>query len=104
MTIFEKIINKEISAKIEYEDDDCIVIHDINPQAPIHLLIVPKKFFINIPEIKNSDFSFGAKVFQVAYLLSKKIKGAEEFRLQMNNGKSVGQCVFHAHVHFLAGF
>ena len=103
-TIFQKIIDREIKTNIIYEDASCIVIKDINPQAPIHFLIIPKDFFVNIPEMHRDQYSFGEDVFKVAHHLSKIIDGASEFRLIMNNGKKAGQCVFHAHVHFLAGF
>lgn len=102
-TIFEKIINRTISAEIIYETEECIVIKDIQPQAPIHFLIIPKKFFINLCNAEESDFLFGKTAFRVAQYLSKSIKGAEEFRLIMNNGKTQGQSVFHAHIHFMAG-
>lgn len=102
-SIFTKIIKKEIPSNIVAETEDLIVIKDINPKAPIHFLIIPKKQISNIIEMEELDFIYGKHIFSMAKYLSENIPGAKEFKLIMNNGKSAGQVVFHAHVHFLAG-
>lgn len=103
-SIFVDIIERRIPADIVAENDHLIVIKDINPQTPIHFLIISKDFFVNIPSSQPTDDIFGMHVMAMARYLSKNIQGAEEFKLIMNNGKKAGQCVFHAHVHFLAGY
>jgi len=104
VSIFTKIINREIPAEIIFENQNSIVIKDISPQAPIHFLIISKKPFSGIKDMAEEDFSFAEDVFKISRYLSKTIAGAEEFKLIMNNGYKAGQRVFHAHVHFMAGF
>ena len=103
MTLFEKIIAREIPANIEYEDDLSIVIHDINPQAPIHLLIIPKK---PIPKISDSNVE-DKDLLGHSLLVAKKVAEekdiADNFRLVVNNGAKAGQSVFHIHIHLLSG-
>lgn len=103
-SIFTKIINREIKSEIIDETEDLIVIKDISPQAPIHFLIIPKKQFENISAMECGDEIYGAKIFLMAKKLSEKIPGEKDFKLIINNGKLAGQCVFHMHAHFLAGF
>lgn len=103
MSIFTKIINREIPAKIVDETEDLIVIQDIAPKAPIHLLIIPKKEIKDIQSFSDADFELADKMFRMAQKLSRTIPGAQQFRLVMNNGEQAGQRVFHAHLHFLAG-
>lgn len=95
--IFCKIANKEIPVKIEYEDDDLIVFPDINPRAPIHLLIVPKK---HLKDISEMDCALGEKIKKAAFMLAetKKMTG---FRLITNVGDSAS--ISHMHVHLLGG-
>ena len=102
-SIFSKIINREIKSEIIAENDNIIVIKDINPQAPIHLLIIPKKEFENIATMKNEESIYGQYIFEMANYLSKTIPGANNFKLLINNGKEAGQCIFHIHAHFLSG-
>ena len=102
-TLFEKIINKEISADILYEDDLAIIINDINPQAPTHLLIIPKKVIPKLSDATAED----KEVLGHLMLLAGKIAGDlgldETFRLVVNNGAKAGQSVFHLHLHLLSG-
>ncbi|MBT3827833.1 HIT domain-containing protein [bacterium] len=102
-TIFEKIIDRDIPSDIVFEDDDLIVIKDISPKAPIHLLIIPKKPIKDIASLKADDQAIAGKLLLIAGHLSETIPGAKDFRLIANNGASVGQSVFHLHFHFLAG-
>ena len=102
MTIFEKIIAKEIPAKIEYEDDDIIVIHDINPKARIHLLIIPKKMIKTVADMKiPDDIEIMGKLFAIAKEMGDKMK-LDGYKLQVNVGKTGGQEIFHVHMHMLS--
>jgi histidine triad (HIT) family protein len=104
-SIFTKIVRREIPSTIEYEDDDVIVIHDINPITPIHLLIIPKKQIPTLNDINDHD---DAALMGKLFLTAKRVaaaKGVGEkgYRLVMNVGKDGGQTVFHIHLHLLAG-
>ena len=102
--IFCKIINKEIKSEIVYEDDIVVVFKDINPQAPLHLLIVPKKHLKNVNEIETEDKGLIGHVFVVAKEIAKKFNVDKDgYRIVVNTGKLAGQAVFHIHFHFLAG-
>lgn len=101
-TLFEKIIDREIPAKIEYEDDQCVVLHDIQPQAPIHLLIVPKKAITRVSEAANDDEKTLGHLLLVAGVVAKKLQLAQGFRLVINNGPHACESVPHLHVHLLA--
>lgn len=102
-SIFSKIIDRELPADIVAENDRVIVIKDINPKAPVHLLIVPKKEIRDIQSFGVEDFVYAEAIFKMAQELSRSVPGAEEFRLQVNSGYRAGQRVFHVHAHFLAG-
>tara|TARA_B100001778_G_scaffold247226_1_gene207400 strand:- start:527 stop:865 length:339 start_codon:yes stop_codon:yes gene_type:complete len=102
-TLFEKIIAREIPANIEYEDDECIVIHDINPQAPIHLLIIPKLLIPRIGESGAFESELLGRLLQKAEMLQNKLNLAKGFRLVINNGQEGGETVPHLHIHLLAG-
>jgi|SRR5882762_947253 len=101
-TIFERIIAREIPAKIEYEDDLCIVIHDIQPQAPVHLLLVPKKLIPRIEATTTEDQAVLGHLFVTAGIIAKKLALANGFRLVVNNGPDACESVPHLHVHLLA--
>lgn len=102
--VFCKIINKEIPAKIAYEDDQVIAFHDINPQAPIHLLIVPKKHIPSIMDIDQENSELLKGIVRVAQELAKENKIDEKgFRLVVNTGEEGGQTVQHLHFHLLGG-
>ena len=101
-TLFERIIAREIPAKIEHEDELCIVLHDIQPQAPVHLLIIPKKALPRIGAATNDDQALLGHLLLTAGNLAKKLKLANGFRLVVNNGPDGGESVPHLHVHLLA--
>ena len=103
-TIFSKILRKEIPAELVHEDELCIAFGDINPQAPTHLLIIPRKEIEGIITLEDSDALLIGHLFLVARDLARKF-GLEEggYRLVINTGADAGQTVFHLHVHLLAG-
>ncbi len=103
LTLFEKIINKEIPAEIIYEDDISIVIEDINPQAPTHLLIIPKKVIPKLSDASTEDQDTLGHLMLVAGKIAKQLELDETFRLVINNGAKAGQSVFHLHLHLLSG-
>ena len=102
-TLFQRIIDREIPAKIEHEDDRCIVIHDINPQAPVHLLIIPKRLIARAEEATTADEATLGHLIVTAGLLAKKLSLGAGFRLVVNNGADAGESVPHLHVHLLSG-
>jgi histidine triad (HIT) family protein len=103
-TIFHKIINKEIPSQIEFEDDNFIVIHDISPQAPIHLLIIPKIFIATINDISNNQLYIMSQMLKIVQILAVKLKVDQTgYRLIMNCNPDGGQTVYYIHMHFLAG-
>ena len=103
MTLFEKIIAREIPAKIEYEDDDCIVIHDIDPQAPVHVLVIPKRPSPRVGEAAAEDQSVLGHLLLTAASVAKKLQLDAGFRIIINNGKEGGEAMPHLHVHVLGG-
>lgn len=106
MTIFEKIIAREIPADIVHEDDLCIAFNDIEPQAPTHLLIVPKKVVPRIGEAEPDDQALLGHLFLTAGKIASELginTTDEGFRLIINNGKNGGETVPHLHIHLLAG-
>ena len=102
-TIFEKIIDRELPAKIIHEDDLCIVIEDIAPKAPTHLLIIHKKPIKKLSNAENEDKDLLGHLMLVAKNVSEKLNINEAFNIVINNGEQAGQTVFHLHIHLLAG-
>lgn len=102
--LFCKIIDKKIPASIVHEDEYSIAFEDINPKAPVHLLIVPKKHIADIHSITVADREIVGHLFFVARTLAAK-KGLEKngYRMVINNGHDAGQTVFHIHLHLLSG-
>jgi len=101
--IFCKIIAKEIPATMIAENEQIIVIKDINPKAPIHYLIIPKKHAADIAGFDDSDTQLAGQMIMMAKQLAQQLPGSQAFRLLVNNGADAGQCVFHVHFHFLSG-
>lgn len=99
--IFCNIVEKKQAAEIIFEQEDIVVIKDIFPKAPIHVLIIPKKHIENIKSIEKNDAQLLSNMFFVAQKLSKQFHDCE-FKLIINNGKNAGQHVFHVHMHFLS--
>lgn len=103
-SIFTKIINKEIPADIVYEDHDLIAFNDINPQAPVHILIIPKKEIKTINDIDNNDKEIIGKIFLVAKKIAKKLNiDKTGYRTVFNCNEHGGQTVYHIHLHLLGG-
>ncbi|MCC5813788.1 MAG: histidine triad nucleotide-binding protein [Leptospira sp.] len=100
--IFCKIANKEIPAKIEYEDDDMIAFHDLNPQAPIHLLFIPKKHIESLDKLNQEDSIVIGKIFfQISKLAQSLGLDESGYRVVNNMGADGGQTVYHIHFHLL---
>jgi|TARA_B100001105_G_C22017983_1_gene284447 histidine triad (HIT) family protein len=100
--IFLKIINKEIPADIIYEDDISIAFNDISPQAPVHILIIPKKVINKLSESTEKDENLLGHLLVVAKKITEE-NNIKDYRLVINNGVEAGQTVFHLHIHILAG-
>jgi len=102
MTIFEKIAAREIPAKIVYEDDDVIAFHDGNPQAPVHVLTVPKRVIARLAEAEQSDGALLGKLILTAAKVARELGVNESgYRLVINSGPDAGESVPHLHVHLL---
>ena len=102
--IFCKIANKEINSDFVYEDDEIIAFKDINPQAPIHILVIPKKHIESIIDLTDEDEMLVGKMYTAVRKIAKKLNIEESgFRLIVNCGKDAGQEVPHLHFHILAG-
>jgi histidine triad (HIT) family protein len=102
MTIFEKIIAREIPSTIVFEDADYIAFRDINPKAPVHVLVVPKKVTGRLDEITDA-LEIG-QLFQTAIKVARESLSLSDYRLAVNVGAGAGQIVFHTHVHILGGW
>ena len=101
--IFCRIVSKEMVATIIAENTSIVVIKDASPQAPIHYLIIPRKHIPNLQSFQDSDIILAGEMLLMARHLSTSMGYLQQFRLVMNNGDTVGQTVFHAHCHYLAG-
>jgi len=101
MTIFEKIIARQIPAKIIWEDEDALAFHDVDPQAPVHVLIVPKRVIPHLADAKDEDRALLGKLLLVARDLAKKLELSNGYRVVINCGPDAGESVPHLHVHLL---
>ena len=102
-SLFTKILKKEIPGEIVYEDDICFSIKDINPQAPIHLLIIPKKQLEKVSDAHQEDLMILGHLMYVSKTIAEKFDLNNNYRLVVNNGAEAGQSVFHIHIHLLGG-
>ena len=102
-TIFGKITRGEIPTDFLYEDDHCVVIRDINPQAPTHVLVIPRKPIPRLVDASDDDAQLLGHLMRVAGRVATDLGVGEAFRLVVNNGEGAGQTVFHLHLHILAG-
>jgi len=102
-TLFGKIIRREIPANIVYEDDLCLAFRDINPQAPTHVLLVPKKEIDMLANAGPEDQALLGHMLLAAGKIATQLGLADAFRVVVNNGAAAGQSVFHLHLHILGG-
>jgi len=102
-TIFTKIINRELPADIVYEDDQCVAFRDINPKAPTHVLLVPKKEIARLADASPEDQALLGHLLLVVGRITRQLGVEEAFRVQIFNGADAGQTVFHLHLHILGG-
>ena len=102
-TLFGKIIRREIPADIVYEDELCLAFRDINPQAPIHVLVIPKKEITKLSDAGAEDQALLGHLVLAAGKIASSLGVSDAFRLVVNNGADAGQSVFHLHLHLLAG-
>ena len=101
MTIFEKIIARQIPAKIIWEDEDAIAFHDVDPQAPVHVLIVPKRAVSRLADATDDDAALLGKLLLVARNVAKELELSSGYRVVINSGPDAGESVPHLHVHLL---
>jgi histidine triad (HIT) family protein len=102
-TIFGKIIRGEIPSEFLYEDEHCIAINDINPQAPVHVLVIPRRSIPRLVDATESDQALLGHLMLVAAKLAEQLGVDDAFRLVVNNGADAGQTIFHLHLHIIAG-
>ena len=102
-TIFGKIIAGEIPSEFIYEDDHCIAINDIVPQAPVHVLVIPKKGIPRLVDAEAHDQELLGHLLLAAGKVAEQLGVQDAFRLVINNGEGAGQTVFHLHLHIIAG-
>jgi histidine triad (HIT) family protein len=102
-TIFQRIIDKEIPAKIVYEDDQCLAFHDIAGQAPTHVLVIPKRPIESVAALEDGDADVIGHIWLVIRDLAKKLELKDGYRVVVNCGRDGGQSVDHLHFHLLGG-
>ena len=102
-TLFSKIIRREIPADIVYEDDMALAFKDINPQAPVHILVIPKKPIPRLADASPEDHSLMGHLLLTAKRVAEQAGLANGYRVVINNGAEAGQTVFHLHLHILGG-
>ncbi|MEP0202352.1 MAG: histidine triad nucleotide-binding protein [Halioglobus sp.] len=102
-TIFGKIISGDIPSEFIYEDEHCIAINDISPQAPVHVLVIPKRGIAKLADAQPDDQELLGHLLLAAGNVARQLGVDEAFRLIINNGEGAGQTVFHLHLHILAG-
>ena len=101
-TLFSKIIQRQIPADIIYEDEQALAFRDINPQAPVHFLVIPKKPIAKLSDAADEDLALLGHLLLVANKVATQ-EGLTDFRLNVNNGAGASQTVFHLHIHVLGG-
>ncbi|GAB4146608.1 MAG: histidine triad nucleotide-binding protein [Planctomycetaceae bacterium] len=102
-TIFKRIIDGEIPADIVYEDDRCLAFRDISPQAPTHVLIIPRKEIVSLADLTDDDESLAGHLLVVAAKVARQLNLTDGYRTVINCGSDGGQTVDHLHVHLLGG-
>jgi histidine triad (HIT) family protein len=102
-TIFQKIIDREIPADIVFEDDHCLAFRDVSPQAPTHLLVIPKKPIVSIAQLADDDAELLGHLWLTIRDLAEQLKLDAGYRVVVNCGEQGGQTVDHLHFHLLGG-
>ncbi len=102
-TLFSKIISREIPADIVYEDAYCLAFRDIHPQAPTHVLLIPKQEIPRLADAQGEDQALLGHLLLAAGQVARQLGIGDAFRLVLNNGAEAGQTVFHLHLHLLGG-
>jgi len=102
-TLFAKIIRREIPADIVYEDDLCLAFRDINPQAPTHVLLIPKKPIPSLAEVTPADHALMGHLMIKVQAIAQQLGLTDGYRTVINTGSDGGQTVFHLHIHILGG-
>ncbi len=102
-TIFKKIIDREIPAKIVYEDDMCLAFEDIDPKAPTHLVVIPKQEIASVDDVAEADEAVVGHLFTAMRKIAAKLGLTGGYRVVTNCGRDAGQEVMHLHFHLLAG-
>lgn len=101
--LFCKVVAGEVPAQIVHEDDDVVAFKDINPQAPVHLLVVPRRHVASLNDAKDEDAALLGRLLLTAQALARKMDVAQGYRVVNNCGRPAGQSVFHVHLHVLGG-
>lgn len=102
-TIFSKIIRREIPANIVYEDDLALAFKDVNPQAPVHILVIPKKPLAKLSDAESGDHALLGHLLLTAKRVAEQAGLDNGYRVVINNGDDGGQTVYHLHLHILGG-
>jgi histidine triad (HIT) family protein len=103
LTIFTKIINGEIPADIVYEDEHCLAFRDVSPQAPTHVLLIPRKPVESLDHLTPDDSALMGHLLMTVPVVTRKLGISDGYRTVINTGEHGGQSVFHLHIHILAG-
>ena len=102
-SVFQRIIDREIPAEIVYEDELCMAFHDIHPQSPVHLVVIPKRAIRTINELSEEDRTLVGHLFVAMGKIAAKLGLTDGYRVTINNGPDAGQEVMHLHFHFMGG-
>jgi histidine triad (HIT) family protein len=102
-TIFKRIIDREVPARIVYEDDRCMAFEDIHPAAPTHLIVIPKREIASVDDVQDADAEVVGHLFSVMRLVASNLGLKDGYRVVTNCGRDAGQEVMHLHFHMLAG-
>jgi histidine triad (HIT) family protein len=100
--VFCRIAQGKAPARIVYQDEDVTAFHDLNPQAPVHVLLIPNRHIVSVAQAELGDEPVLGKLFTAARCVAEEF-GATDYRLVINNGSQAGQSVFHLHMHLLGG-
>lgn len=101
--IFCRIVQGQAPARLVYQDEDVTAFHDLNPQAPVHILVVPNRHISGVAQVEPGDTAMLGRLFAVARRLAEQNDVVNGYRLVINNGPQAGQSIFHLHMHLLGG-